>query len=251
MPADTQRQNGSVRALLVPAITTLVVVGVLLSLGFWQLQRMDEKHRLIAVLNERLAAPPIPLAPSGQWPATSARDEFRRVTFAARIDASNTAQVYSSGSGLRKDIARNGVWVFAPAMLTDGASVVVNLGFVPEGQTVQVEASAEPVMLTGYMRFPEQANWLTPPADLAKRMWFLRDHQGMAQALHWPGAGAAAPFYIDLEAPVPVSGLPKPGPLTVNLKDNHLQYAVTWFLLALAVSIAFLVWLRQQKRARG
>ena len=53
-----------------------------------------------------------------------------------------------------------------------------------------------------------------------------------------------APFYIDLETPVPESGIPKPGPLDVHLKDDHLQYAITWFTLALAVMIAFAVWMR-------
>jgi len=57
-----------------------------------------------------------------------------------------------------------------------------------------------------------------------------------------------APFYIDLETPVPESGLPKPGPLTVHLKDDHLQYAITWFALAGAVVIALGVWMRQSQR---
>ncbi len=48
----------------------------------------------------------------------------------------------------------------------------------------------------------------------------------MAQALGW---GEVAPFYIDLAAPVPDSGTPKPGPLKVRLKDDHMQYAITWF----------------------
>jgi cytochrome oxidase assembly protein ShyY1 len=53
------------------------------------------------------------------------------------------------------------------------------------------------------------------------------------------GRQAVAPFYIDLEQPVPESGIPKPGPLEVHLKDDHLQYAITWFGLAGAVVIAF------------
>ena len=67
----------------------------------------------------------------------------------------------------------------------------------------------------------------------------------------WAGARrqAVAPFYIDLETPVPESGIPKPGPLTVHLKDDHLQYAITWFALAGAVVIAFGVWWRGQRRS--
>jgi cytochrome oxidase assembly protein ShyY1 len=102
-----------------------------------------------------------------------------------------------------------------------------------------------PTQLTGYIRFPEKPSWLTPAADVSKRLWFARDSSGMATALKW---GAVAPFYIDLEAPAPASGLPKPGPLEVHLRDEHLQYAITWLGLALAVAIAFAIWLRGRVR---
>jgi len=67
----------------------------------------------------------------------------------------------------------------------------------------------------------------------------------------WAGASAArpSPFYVDLETPAPESGIPKPGPLSVHLKDDHLQYAITWFTLAFVVVIAFGVWWRGQRRA--
>jgi cytochrome oxidase assembly protein ShyY1 len=99
--------------------------------------------------------------------------------------------------------------------------------------------------LTGYIRFPEQAGMLTPPENPAKRLWFTRDHLAMARTLGW---NDVAPFYIDLETPVPASGIPKPGPLEVHLKDDHLQYAITWFGLAGAVVIAFGVWWRAQRQ---
>jgi surfeit locus 1 family protein len=109
----------------------------------------------------------------------------------------------------------------------------------------------EPVTLTGYIRFPEAPGVLTPAANMTKRLWFTRDHLAMARALGWgEGGRPVAPFYIDLEAPVPASGIPRPGPLDVHLKDDHLQYAITWFTLAGAVGIAFAVWLRGQRRGR-
>ena len=98
-----------------------------------------------------------------------------------------------------------------------------------------------PVTLTGYIRFPETAGMLTPSENLAKRLWFARDHLAMAHALGW---GSVAPFYVDLETPAPENGIPKPGPLQVNLKDDHMQYAITWFVLAGAMVVAFGVWMR-------
>ncbi len=232
---------------------TLVMVALFIGLGLWQLQRRVEKHALIAALSERLAAAPRPLPSPAQWSAlTPAKDEFRRVSFAATYESRPDAMVYSSGSGIREDISGPGTWAFMPARLPGGETVVVNAGFVQN--TMQDRAVArlvtkQPVTLTGYIRFPEAPGMLTPQENPAKRLWFTRDHLAMARTLGWGEGGApVAPFYIDLEQPVPPSGIPKPGPLEVYLKDDHLQYAITWFALAGAVMIAFGVWMRTQRR---
>lgn len=241
------------------AIFTLLMVAAFVSLGVWQLQRRTDKHALIALLNERLAAAPIELPLPSQWNAlTQARDEFRRVTFTATYPRLPDAMVYSSGSAVREDVSGPGTWAFLPSRLPGGETVVVNTGFVQN--TMQDRAqqdraagrlvTGEPVRLSGYIRFPESAGTLTPPENVDKRLWFTRDHLSMARTLRWDDGGKGiAPFYIDLAQPVPDSGIPKPGPLTVRLKDDHMQYAVTWFTLAFAVVIAFGVWWRAQRRA--
>jgi cytochrome oxidase assembly protein ShyY1 len=236
-------------------IFTLVMVAVFVGLGVWQLQRRVEKHVLIAQLTERLAVAPVPLPPPAQWSAlTPDHDEFRRVSFTATYESRLDAMVYSSGSSVRDDISGPGTWAFIPARLPTGETVAVNAGFVPntmqdrnrQDRAVAQLITNKPVMLTGYIRFPVAAGLLLPAVEHAKRLWFTRDHLAMAQALGWD---QVAPFYIDLEQPVPPSGIPKPGPLQVHLKDDHLQYAITWFGLAGAVVIALGVWLRGKRRA--
>ena len=240
------------------AIFTLAMVAVFAGLGIWQLQRRVEKHALIARLNERLAAAPESLPAPAQWSSlTPARDEFRRVRFTATYAPLPDAMVYSAGSAVRNDIPGPGTWAFLPAQLADGNTVVVNAGFVQntmqdraqQDRAVRRLITGDPAEFTGYIRFPEGAGALTPSESLTKRLWFTRDHLAMARALGWSeGNKAVAPFYIDLETPVPDSGIPKPGPLSVHLKDDHMQYAVTWFTLAFAVVIAFGVWWRGRRR---
>lgn len=238
-------EAASRRNLLIPTLTTVVIVAVLLSLAIWQLERRTDKLALIATLDERLAAAPIALPPAARWSEFSpARDEFRRVTLSGVIDAGQQAQVFAAPSPLRKDVSGTGAWAFAPVKLASGETVVVNRGFVADGQSASQQVPNDPVVLTGYIRFPEAPSWLTPQADRARRLWYLRDHRGMAEVLGWAEAQRVAPFYIDLEGPLPPGGVPKAGPLQVSLKNDHLQYAVTWFLLAAAVTIAFGFWLR-------
>ena len=254
MTGTVARRRGSVGF----AIVTLAMVVTCLGLGIWQLQRRLEKHTLIAALNERLTLAPEALPSQTQWNAlTPARDEFRRVSFTATYAKLPDGMVYSSGSAVRDDIPGPGTWAFLPAQ-TDGAIVAVNTGFVQNTMQDRVQqdravgrlVTGQPVKLTGYLRFPEAAGTLTPAENVAKRLWFTRDHRAMARALGWgEGGKTVAPFYVDLESPVPESGIPKPGPLKVHLKDDHMQYAITWFGLAAALMIAFGVWWRAQRRA--
>jgi cytochrome oxidase assembly protein ShyY1 len=234
-------------------IFTLLTLALLIGLGVWQLQRRIEKHALIAQLTERLAAAPGALPSPAQWSAlTPARDEFRRVRFSATYESRPDAMVYSSGSAIRDDVSGPGTWAFLPARLPGGETVVINTGFVQntmqdraqQDRAVARLVTGAPVTLTGYIRFPESAGALTPSENLDKRLWFTRDTNAIARSLGW---GQVAPFYIDLESPAPESGIPKPGPLEVHLKDDHLQYAITWFGLAGAVVIAFGVWLKGQR----
>ncbi len=235
------------------------MVAAFTGLGIWQLQRRVEKHALIAMLNERLAAAPEALPARAQWNAltpartNSAASALARPTRRCRMRWSTAPAPRS-----RDDVSGPGTWAFLPAQLADGNTVVVNTGFVQntmqdrdqQDRAVGRLITGDPVDLTGYIRFPESAGTLTPTESVAKRLWFTRDHLAMARALGWGEAGkAVAPFYIDLETPAPESGIPKPGPLSVHLKDDHLQYAITWFTLAFAVVIAFGVWWRTQRRA--
>jgi len=233
-------------------IFTLVMVALFVGLGVWQLQRRVEKHALIAALDARLGAAPVPLPPESEWSKlTPDQDEFRRVSFTATYETRLDAMVYSSGSAIRPDISGPGTWAFIPARLPSSETLAINAGFVPntmQDRDVQDRAVArlitgKPIEMTGYIRFPEAAGILTPNVEHDKRLWFARDHLAMAQAFGWD---KVAPFYIDLETPVPPSGIPKPGPLQVQLRDEHMQYAITWFTLAFAVVIAFGVWWRRR-----
>lgn len=238
------------RGVLLPVLITLPALGVLLALGFWQLERKAWKDTLLANLRERLNAPVAALPAREVWPQLEQRkDEFRRVSFPAEFLHAQEALVYSAGSALRTDVSGPGYWVFTPARLTGGSLVLVNRGFVPEAirdpATRRPGEQAGSVEITGYLRWPEQRGLFSPKDNPENNLWYLRDPAAIAAA---KGVEVAAPFYIDQEAPQAPGGLPKAGPLSVSLPNNHLQYALTWFGLAICLVGVFVAWLASRAR---
>ena len=232
------------RGVLVPSLAAAAAFAVLLSLGVWQLDRKAWKEGLIATIEERLSAPPIALAASPTWPRlTAAEDEFLRVAMTAELLNDREALVYTSGSSLREGTRGPGYWVFTPARLTDGAVVMVNRGFVPDGKqdlaTRPDGQVAGPINMIGVLRWPEPPGLFTPAPDPAHNIWFSRDSNAMAAA---KGVNVA-PFYLELESPDPPGGLPRVGRLHPTLPNNHLGYALTWFGLACVLAGVYGTWL--------
>jgi surfeit locus 1 family protein len=228
---------------------------VLIGLGTWQVQRKAWKEALIASLTERLNAVPTALPAPATWPRLDpANEEYRRVAFSAEFDNTREALVYGAASAFRPDASGLGYWVLTPARLADGSVVMVNRGFVPDGrQDPKSRPGGEltgPVPITGVLRWPDSGHWFTPKPDATHNLWFSRDLKSIAAA---KGLAEIAPFYVEQEGPVPRGGLPLPGKIVVRLSNDHLQYAVTWFGLAVALAAFFVVWAlgsRRTERAR-
>jgi surfeit locus 1 family protein len=233
--------------LLIPAV---LAFAVLIALGTWQLQRKAWKETLISALTERLAAPPGALPPRGAWASLDpARNEYRRVKFSAVLEHGKEALVYAAASAFRPDVSGPGYWVFTPARLDDNSFVIVNRGFVSEARKEEASRAAgqttEPIEITGAMRWPEARHWFSPNDDPAHNLWFARDSNAIAAA---KGVRPVAPFYVEQELPVPPGGLPQPGKLVVMLRNEHLQYALTWYGLALALVVVFGFWASTSSR---
>jgi surfeit locus 1 family protein len=229
------------RSILTATIAATVGFTLLIGLGVWQLERKAWKENLIADLNARssgLHAPPA----SG---FRQTRDEFIRLRQRSYFLNAEPALVYTAGSGLRPDVSGPGYWVLAPANIGFATPVVINRGFIPAAQKNAVPLAPKGEFeLTGALRWPEDSGLFTPNDDPQHNVWYRRDPTAIAKAKGW---GRVEPFYIEQEAPQ-LPGAPKVGRLIVNLPDNHLQYAITWFGLAAALAGVYLLWLRGRWR---
>jgi surfeit locus 1 family protein len=235
--------------LLLPAIVAFLI---LIGLGTWQVERKAWKEGLIAALTERLGAAPVALPAAKDWQnLDQAGDEYTRVTFSAQFDNAAEALVYGAASAFRPDVTGPGYWVFTPARLADGSTVIVDRGFIPEEKknptSRQAGQIAGSVTIVGTLRWPDARHWFTPNDDPAHNLWLSRDPQSIAAA---KGLGTVAPFFVEQESPIPPGGLPQPGKLVVALPDNHLQYAITWYGLAAALVAVFVVWAINSRRRK-
>jgi surfeit locus 1 family protein len=244
------RKRGSA---ITATVLAVVCVTILIGLGIWQLDRKVWKENLIATVTSRTAQAPADLPPRANWPRLLQEgNEFSRVTFPAEFLEGQEALVYTAGSPFRPDVKGPGYWVFAPAQLAGGSIVLVNRGFIPldkKDPATRPEGNVRgSIDIVGAMRWPETRGLFTPADDPKTNVWYLRDLKAIAAEKKW---ATAAPFYIDQEGPVPQGALPLPAKIDVRLSDNHLQYAVTWFGLALGLAGVYVVWIAGRLRRRA
>jgi surfeit locus 1 family protein len=226
------------RTIVTATIFGLIGFAILVSLGIWQLERKAWKENLIATLNVRIAGPPqaLPQSPNRNT------DEFSRVRLHGAFVPGESALVFTSGSALRPDISSPGYWVLSPLRTDDGRIVVVNRGYIAD-KNAPPPPSGD-VDLTGALRWPDENGMFTPANDPQHNLWYSRDPAAIAAAKRW---GHVAPFFVEQETPQ-LANAPRAGPLVVHLRDNHLQYAITWFGLAGGLAGVYLSWLRGRLR---
>jgi len=228
------------RSLLAPGVATLVALAILIGLGTWQLQRKAWKESLIEQIETRSHAEPGAILPEADWADWRAQDdEFRRVRVTGTFLHVDEAPVYGLAPGGR-GTPLQGYYLFVPLRLADGAVVFVNRGFAPtelrDPATLPESQPKGEVTVTGLVRAPERKNWFTPDNAPAQNRWFARDPQAMAAA---QGLRRVAPFYVEADATPNPGGWPRGGQTRLELANNHLQYALTWYGIALTLMGVF------------
>ena len=201
---------------LLPLVFGIVGTAILVSLGVWQVQRLQWKEAILAQIDTRIMDAPValPVAP------TEADDEYLPVTVVGRYEAAAVDVLVSTkerGPGFRA------VTVF---VTEDGRRILVDRGFVPEAMKADPrgEGLAE---VTGNLLWPDEVDGFTPEPDLGRNLWFARDLPAMAAALN------TEPVLVVLRNGSGPDTTATPMPVdSVGISNDHLEYAVTWFSLA-------------------
>lgn len=220
-------------------------------LGTWQMHRLAEKEALIAAVDERLTADPIPVPAADQWPGLDLDDlNFQPVTLTGAFRYNQTVTVFTSLSEARGPASGPGYWVVTPFVLADGGTVFVNRGFVPqdmqEAAVSDAEADEAKVTINGLLRPAEASGWMMPEPDMSNRIAWVRDPASLAEMVD-PALAPIAPFYVDMAAGPPGT-LPQGGETVVEFPNNHFGYAMTWYGFAIVAIVMLGFWLWRQRR---
>jgi surfeit locus 1 family protein len=232
-------QDRSWRGLIGPGIATLVALAILIGLGTWQLERLDWKENLLDQIRTRAYGPPGAIAPPSSWPNWSAaEDEFRHVQVTGTFLNEDEVPVHGIAPGATGSPLL-GYYIFTPLRLPQGEIVIVNRGFVPENlrdPASRRQSTPEgEVTVTGLVRAPESRTWFVPANRPADNEWFTRNPAAMAAAKGL----TAAPFYIVADRGPDPAAWPRGGQTSLDLPNNHLQYALTWYGIAVTLAGVF------------
>jgi surfeit locus 1 family protein len=219
-----------VRRLFLPLFFGIVGTAILLWLGTWQVQRLAWKEGVLAEINARISDAPVAV-PGNPDPET---DRYLPV-FANGLITSDEIHVLASSK------QTGAIYRVVAAFETGGRRLMVDRGWIkPEQKNATRDAFEARVI--GNLHWPDEIDSYTPQPDVEGNIWFARDVVAMAQTL------GTEPTLIVLRENTATNADVTPMPVTTSgIPNDHLQYAVTWFGLALVWIVMTLYYLRRMR----
>jgi surfeit locus 1 family protein len=231
------------RPTLWPTLFSVPVFIVMIGLCVWQVQRLYWKENLIAERQARVAAEPVALPKVGVDPASM---EYRRV----RLEGTflHDKELFLGARSLNGNV---GYRVLTPFALAGGGAILIDRGWVPverkapdrraEGQLAGTRA------IDGIVRLAPGKAWMQPDNEPGRNMWFFVDLPAMAAA---SGVDFRTDLYVDAGPAENPGKYPVGGQTRIELPNDHLQYAITWGLLAAALAVIYVLYHLKLERER-
>ena len=239
--------SGRPRRRIATFITLTVAFLILIGLGTWQVERLHWKEGLIAEIEARRTAPPISIDQVAAIVAEGRDVDYRAISVTGRFDHTKERYFLATRDG------EPGFYVYTPLSAADGRIVFVNRGFVPDElkdpakrKQGQIEGD---VAIVGLARakLTQKPSFMVPDNDPAKNLFFWKDMDAMASSAGIDKA-LVLPFFIDAGAASNPGGYPVGGVTQIDLPNNHLSYAVTWYGLAAALVVIAALAMRGKPR---
>ena len=209
-------------------LASTIGIMILLSLGIWQVQRLTWKEGLIAELDNRLKAEPISLQQAMEKKAAGQDLEYVKVKLTGQID----------GKVLRKVSSINGEpgWeILSPFKTDDGQLVLIDLGAIAENQTFNPDTTVK--SFNAIIRVHNKgAGFFDADNDPVQNIWYWWDLPEMMATAFTKSDGVPVSFILQKLPTANDNNIPSSEAPKVELANNHLGYAITWFGLAAALA---------------
>ncbi len=244
-PAAPTRMRRPVAILM--AVASLAALAILLALGTWQVQRLAWKEALIATIESRVHGEPVELAEIEARFAQGGDVDYWPVEVTGTFRHEAERHYFATWQG------QSGYNLMTPLELADGRLVFVNRGFVPfdrKDAASRAEGQVEgEVRIAGLARTvpADKPSFIVPDNDAAGNVFYWKDLPVMVESVGLAGE-RVLPFVVDADGAPNPGGLPVGGVTIVDLPNNHLQYAVTWYGLAAALVAVLGVWAWRARR---
>jgi surfeit locus 1 family protein len=242
------RRYSFTRPQLVPLLFIAFATALTLGLGIWQIQRLGWKEALIERIEEAQKLPSVTELPydAGEAAALAYRNVRVKGRFLCSSSFYRPANISGYGSGFFR---------LDPLGLENGRVVLVNRGFIskrPESfrflppPLMQCDETAETVIVNGRLRPPYAKRMFTPEnPNKRESLWFYEGIDEMEDLLNLP----ILPIIIDEIKPRQPGVEPVPNTGEINIRNDHLGYAVTWFLMAFAGIVMFVCYHLKREEA--
>jgi len=202
------------------------IILVLLSLGCWQLYRLNWKLNLIQEIENSLKNDPIELSKANE-------KNFLRIQTSGEIDFDKQIYLYNLN-----DNGKPGFEVVNPILIND-KNYLINRGWIPFNQKDQPEINlVDEIKIIGTLKLQSKASTFKPENDIEKNYWFTLDRDDVFK---YTGKNFSN-FIIYLNGNY---NIPKPKVITANISNNHKKYAITWFSMAISILLLYLYFRRK------
>ena len=222
-------------------------IAILCGLGIWQIFRLGEKQVLLADIAARADAPPISLAEALKRQEQGSDIEFTVVKTRGVFDHTHELHKLSTYEGAP------GWEIITPLKSDEGVSALVDRGVVPDPlrDAAKRSETAMPIEFTAVVRAHDGGQgYFDPENQDDKNLWYWWDVPEMLAAANIPADVKVAPFVLQVLPGGAANTFPKPLPPEVNLRNDHMQYIITWFSLALILAVIAAIFIRNQMKRR-
>jgi surfeit locus 1 family protein len=227
------------RPALWPTLISLPILVLSLSLGIWQMERREWKLDILDRLTANQAAAPLTL--DELLRGDPLRHEYGRVKVAGTF--LHDKEFHLAARSLKNKV---GLQVVTPLKTDDGRIVLFDRGWIPSEKKEPAQRTegqvAGRVELTGIVRRSQIKGRFVPDNAPDKNVWFQVDVPLMRQLAGASPDPRLDTFFLEADAAPNPGGVPIGGQTRLDIPNDHLQYAITWFLIALALAGVYLAY---------